>query len=122
MTGSIPPTDAWPPGSSPFSRGFRDLINSIAEAASWVLENQGDLEDLLIGEEAPQGVSTGGPLFAITTGSVTFAPNRREYTWQQAEFTPSTRLWAALSGGIGSTDTGETFALNNAEFKNTAAV
>lgn len=116
----IHPLEAWPPGSSPFSREFHDLINTYGEVITWVLSNQGDLEDLLV-RPFPPHPKLPGPLFAVVTFFTEFAVNRWEYTWDQAEFDPSTRLWGPRPDGILSVDEGETFALNNPEFENRTA-
>lgn len=113
---------AWPPGSSPFSRTFRDSFNSVAEIANWVQRNQGDIEDLLVRPEHPDPIIP-GPMFATITGHGSpFAPNRWEYSWDAAKFTPSARVFGPFTRARSSTDANETTALNLAEFLNTADV
>ncbi len=113
---------AWPAGSSPFSSTFRDSFNRVAEIASWVHKNQGDLEEVMLRPEWPDPIIP-GPMYALITGSGSpFAPNRFDYSWDEVRFDAEARTFGSFTGSRSSASSGETTALNLSEFLNTATV
>ncbi len=117
------PIESWPPGSSPFSRDFNDLINLYGELLTWVQSNQSDIEDLLVRPEWPDPPIPEGPFYALITDSGTpFAPNRFDYSWDEVRFDAETRTFGVFTGSRSSASSGETTALNLAEFTNTDMV
>ncbi|MEE8607822.1 MAG: hypothetical protein V3S55_09465 [Nitrospiraceae bacterium] len=117
MTTPIYSLASWPAGVSPFSQSFRDLINRMGTTITWVDANLGDLEALLSKPEEPR-LQLPRPMYAILAGNVTFATNRWEYTWDEAELIIPGRTYAIKPDGRSSSDPNETVVLNLTEFKN----
>lgn len=117
MTTPIYSLASWPAGVSPFSQTFRDLVNRMGTTITWVDANIGDLEALLSKPEEPRPKPP-RPFYVLITGNVTFAINRWEYGWGEADLIIPGRTYALKTNGRSSSDPNETVALNLAEFKN----